>query len=152
MLLWTTELWYETEPCQSKQSIFILYWIVFSCLGSTVNLPSCFHARQTQYVLVPRPWLAVSHQFQFLFKVSNILKLFSLNKLQIGIYIYESEQYKQCSSTTTSQLFHTQQRPLCTTLQLDSISALFLPYPGPKVWNSISDTIKSQATLNLNST
>ena len=80
---------------------------------------------------------------QPLFKETNSLKLFDINKLQIGIYMYKKIKY---DTSITLQPQHTHFTRTHENLRIPAHNlTLFqhsISYLGPKIWNLIPDNIK----------
>ena len=83
---------------------------------------------------------------QHLFKDSNILKLFDINKLYIGVHMYKTQEFH---IAIPQHNYPTRTR---TDLRVPAHSLTIfqhsLSYIGPKTWNSIPSNIKNLLTLN----
>lgn len=85
---------------------------------------------------------------QLLFKETNILKLFDINKVQIGI-----QMYKQIKDTNNTAIRHQHNYPtrardnLSIPLHHLTIFQHSLSYTGPKTWNSIPEHIRLLPTI-----
>ena len=85
---------------------------------------------------------------QPLFIKTNILKLFDINKLQIGTYMYKHQYSHVITTLQASHEYPTRTRSyLRTPLHNTTLFQHSLSYSGPKVWNSIPQHIKSRPSL-----
>ena len=85
---------------------------------------------------------------QPLFKSMNILKLFDINKLQIGIYIYISVNRGNMTALLPNHNYPTRTREYLRVPQHSlSLFQHSLSYSGPKIWNSVPSYIQQLPTL-----
>lgn len=85
---------------------------------------------------------------QPLFKETRILKLFDLNKLQIGIFMYKQLNNGNVSTQQSLHDYPTRTRDhLRVPLHNLTLFQHSLAYSGPKTWNSIPSNIQSLPTL-----
>ena len=85
---------------------------------------------------------------QSLFKETNILKLFDINKIQTGIFMYKLINIGNTSTLRQQHNYPTRTRGnLRTPIHHLTIFQHSLSFTGPKTWNSIPEHIKSLPTL-----
>ena len=85
---------------------------------------------------------------QPLFKDTNTLKLFDLNKLQIGIYMYKLIHSTYNVAPRQQHNYPTRTRDnLRTPLHHLTIFQHSMSYTAPKIWNSVPNPLKSLPTL-----
>ena len=85
---------------------------------------------------------------QPLFKNMNILKLFDINKLQIGIYMYKSVNRGNMTALLPQHDYPTRTREHLRVPQHSlSLFQHSLTYSGPKTWNSVPTHIQQLPTL-----
>lgn len=81
---------------------------------------------------------------QPLFKETNSLKLFDINKLQIGIYMYKKIKSETSVSLQPQHTYFTRTHEnLRTPAHNLTLFQHSLSYSGPKTWNSIPNNIKA---------
>ena len=84
---------------------------------------------------------------QTLFKQCNILKIFDLNKLQIGIHMFTAVNTTHHTHLQSQHTYPTRTRAhLRTPLHNLTIFQHSLSYSGPKIWNSIPYHIQNLST------
>ena len=85
---------------------------------------------------------------QPLFKEKSILKLFDINKIQIGIYMYKLTNIGNNTVLRQQHNYPTRTRGnLLTPVHHLTIFQHSISFTGPKVWNSVPEHIKLLSTL-----
>ena len=85
---------------------------------------------------------------QPLFKETQIMKLFDLNKLQIAIYMYKNIYRDTIINSEACHTYPTRTRNVIRAPQHNlTIFQHSMSYMGPKIWNSIPDNIKNLPSL-----
>ena len=85
---------------------------------------------------------------QPLFKDTQILKLFDINKLQIAVFMYKSTNTDYITTLLPQHNYPTRSRDNLRVPQHNlSLFQRSLAYSGPKIWNSVPDYIRLLPTL-----
>ena len=88
------------------------------------------------------------HHTHPLFKNMNILKLFDINKLQIGIYMYKAVNRGNLIALLPHHNYPTRTREHLRVPQHNlSLFQHSLAFSGPKIWNSVPTHIQQLPTL-----